>query len=104
MVPNIGGKQIRKYTEPTLQCNCGCEFFEKFIVNKFKTTATDLSNGQKDMDSAHRVTLLRCLACGESKLPVLSYNYMSPVDREIANELVDVLEKAKKNETNLPTR
>ena len=99
----MSGKKIRKYTEQALQCNCGSEFFEKIYVNKFKTVAADLGNGQRDMDPAHRVTLLRCIGCDEVKLPVLSYNFMSPVDNEIARELVDLLaDKKAKHETNIP--
>lgn len=103
MGPNVGGNKIRKYTEPALSCGlCGCEFFEKITVNKFRTTPNDLQNGQKDLDAQHRVTLQRCVGCDAMSLPVLSYNFMSPVDREIAEELVEILTaKRKKNETNL---
>ncbi|MDD3412615.1 MAG: hypothetical protein PHY47_01310 [Lachnospiraceae bacterium] len=100
----MSGKPIRKYTEPLLQCNCGSEFFEKVTINKFKDIASDLSYGQKEMVADHKVTLLRCVGCDEVKMPVLSYNYMSPLENEIARELVDLLadKKAKKNEANIP--
>lgn len=105
MATNIAGtgKVIRQYREPVLSCGkCNCEFFEKITINKFRTTATDLQNGQRDMDTNHRVTLLRCVQCDEHNLPVISYNYLTAVDREIAEELVDILNKRrKKNETNL---
>lgn len=60
-------------------------------------------NGQKEMVKDHAVSLLRCLECELTRLPETSYGFMDAVDREIATELVEVLERREElYETTVP--
>lgn len=99
-------KPIRKFTsyvEPVLKCKCGSEFFEKITVNKFKTTQTDLANGQRPMKNDHAISLLRCALCDDLAMPNVSYQ-TSPIEKELANDMVTLLEQRMEriNEAALP--
>ncbi len=99
-------KPLRKFTsykEPVLRCKCGSEFFEKIVVNKFKTTQTDLANGQRPMRNDHAISLLRCALCDDLIMPTVSYQ-TSPIEKELANDVVELLEQRTemKNEATLP--
>lgn len=87
MEPVNSGKQFRNYTERPLKCPCGCEFFTKVTYNKYKQMATDLFNGQKQMNTEHKAELLQCLSCDRISLPMMSSSYTNGLEVEIASEI-----------------
>lgn len=98
-------RKYTKYNEPVLKCACGCEFFEKITANRFRTSQTDLSNGQRPMNKDHSVTVQKCLQCDTMQLPSLWYQN-SPIEKELTLDLIKVLDNRKeiKNAASIPNQ
>ena len=93
--------RYRKYGFNTpKQCpRCGCEYFTRIACNKYKDEPSDIFNGDREIDTNYRATILQCLQCDHKELPILSYGFASGMDLEIADEITEVLKK--RNEINL---
>ena len=49
-------------------------------------------NGDREINTDYRATLLKCLQCDNIELPALTYSFSSGMDLEIAEEVQKILE------------
>lgn len=79
-------------------CQCGFSYFEEVIIQKYKSTQTNLYLGAEKVEKEHALKLLRCFNCGKYLMPALSYTFMPDInDQRLAKQIAEIINKKNSN-------